>query len=232
MNNIHPTAVIGDSVKLGTNNSIGPYVIITGKVEIGDNNWIGPHTTIGGSAEIRNSELPQTWEIGEHQGVVTLGSNNVIRDACVIHAGYYTGTRILDHCYIMNQTYVAHDCTIASHATLSSNVALGGHVYIQDGANLGMGTIVHQRRIVGSYAIVGMGSIVTRDVMPFAKAFGNPCRIHGLNEIGMQRNGFLDEEIKQTAEFLKKSNSANLSPRLAAVFQKFLQVSDSSSNDS
>lgn len=231
MNNIHPTAIIGDQVELGSSNTVGPYVVITGNTIIGDNNWIGPHTSIGGPAEIRDADLPHEWESGDHQGTITIGSNNVIRDSCVFHAGFYKGTRISDQCYIMNQTYIAHDCDVGAQSTLSSNVALGGHVVIQSGANLGMGTLVHQRRIVGSLSIVGMGSIVTRDVMPFSKAYGNPCRIRGANAIGMERNGFTEEEIKQVTQLLVNNENIKLSPRLSSFFESFYRESVPNSQD-
>ena len=226
LNKIHPTAIIGDQVKLGTNNTIGPYVVIVGNVTIGDNNWIGTHTSIGGPAEIRNADLPQDWQNGIHQGNVTIGDNNVIREACVIHSGFLTGTFISDHCYIMNQTYIAHDCNIGAQVTLSSNVALGGHVLVQEGANLGMGTLVHQRRIIGTSSILGMGSIVARDVLPFSKAYGNPCRTHGTNVIGMQRNGFTEEEIEQASQLLMNRNPVNISTQLSDIFNNFHRISN------
>lgn len=192
MNKIHPTAILGDQVKLGSGNTIGPYVVISGTVQIGDGNWIGPHTSIGGPPEIRGSDLPDAWENGSHLGTVTIGSHNVIREGCTIHAGYFAGTQIANDCYIMNQTYIAHDSSIGTQVTLSSHVVLGGHVVIQNAANLGMSTVVHQRRVIGTACMIGMGSIVTRDIPPFSKAFGNPCRIVGANVIGMQRMGLKD----------------------------------------
>jgi UDP-N-acetylglucosamine acyltransferase len=46
-NEIHPTAIIGDNVKIGINNKILPFTIIYGPTEIGDNNIIGPNVIIG-----------------------------------------------------------------------------------------------------------------------------------------------------------------------------------------
>ena len=210
MNNIHHTAIIGDQVQLGTNNTIGPYVIIAGNVKIGDNNWIGPHTSLGGPAEIRNADLPKDWQSGNHQGTVTIGSGNVIRDACVIHAGFYTGTQISDDCYIMNQTYIAHDCNIGNQVTLSSHVSLGGHATIQTGANLGMGAVIHQRRVVGAGCMIGMGTVVTKDLVPFLKAYGVPARVRGGNIIGMQRAGLDEALISRVVEALNSSDMQSL----------------------
>lgn len=210
MNKIHPTAIIGDSVKLGSNNIVGPFVVLMGNVEIGDNNWFGPHSSIGAPAEILGSDLPSTWDSGVHKGKVSIGSRNVIREGCVIHAGFYTGTCIASDCYIMNQTYIAHDCNIESRVALSSNVTLGGHVTIQNGANLGMSTVVHQRRIIGARSMIGMGSIVTKDLVPYIKAFGNPCRPHGGNIVGMQRMGLDDSMISRIVEALNNSDMKTL----------------------
>ena len=37
--------------------------------------------------------------------------------------------------------------------------------------------------------MVGMGSVITRDVPPFAKSFGNPATTRGVNSVGMSRQG-------------------------------------------
>jgi UDP-N-acetylglucosamine acyltransferase len=45
-------------------------------------------------------------------------------------------------------------------------------------------------------AMIGMGSVVVSGIPSFAKAYGNPARIHGANIVGMQRNGFSEEQVK------------------------------------
>ena len=45
-NNIHPTAIIGEEVKIGKGNTILPYTIIEGKVQLVDNNEIGHNVVI------------------------------------------------------------------------------------------------------------------------------------------------------------------------------------------
>jgi UDP-N-acetylglucosamine acyltransferase len=44
-----------------------------------------------------------------------------------------------------------------------------------------MNALVHQRRTVGAGAMVGMGSVVTKDVPAGEKWFGNPARFQGEN---------------------------------------------------
>lgn len=233
MNNIHPTAIIGDQVKLGTNNTVGPYAVISGKVEIGDNNWIGSHSSLGGPAEIRGSDLPSTWETGKHAGSLSVGSNNVIREGCIIHAGYFKGTRIGNDCYIMNQAYIAHDCQINDAVTISSTVAIGGHAVLLDGCNLGLGAVVHQRLVVGKGAMVGMGSVITRDVLPYSLTFGNPSKTRGTNTIGMRRSDLHEHLISQVEQALSILDIETLSLLIPVEYSEFLfAVSNLRAHDS
>ncbi|GCE77693.1 acyl-ACP--UDP-N- acetylglucosamine O-acyltransferase [Cellulomonas biazotea] len=190
MNSIHSTAVIGDGVVLGDGNVIGPHAVLCGPLVVGDDNWIGPGVVIGTPPEVRGVEHGEPWdEAPEEAAGVRIGSRNVIREHALIHQGWHEQTVVGDDCFIMNKVYVAHDSRIGDGVTLASTVAMGGHVRIGDRANVGLGAVLHQRRLVGPGAMVGMGAVVTRDVPPFARAFGNPARIHGANAVGMERLG-------------------------------------------
>ena len=116
---------------------------------------------------------------------MTIGSGNVFREFVTVHQGHYDTTVIGSACYFMNKVYIGHDGRVGDGITMASSATLGGHVHVGDGANIGMNTVVHQRRVIGPGAMVGMGSVVTRDVPPFAKAYGNPCRVRGVNAVGM-----------------------------------------------
>ena len=63
-NKIHPTALIGPQVDMGTNNIIGPGTVIIGPCEIGDNNWIGPYSVIGTPGEYEGLQHPEAWNTG------------------------------------------------------------------------------------------------------------------------------------------------------------------------
>lgn len=188
MNSIHPTALLLGDVRLGSGNTIGPFAVITGPVVLGDDNWIGAGAIIGAPPEVRSFDHPRTDDDVAGNGV-TIGHRNVIREHAQIHHGWRGRTTLGDDGFIMNQVYVAHDCVLGDRVTLASSVLLAGHVELDDDANLGLGTSVHQRTRVGRGAMVGMGSVVTRDVPPYAKAYGNPARVQGANVVGMQRSG-------------------------------------------
>jgi UDP-N-acetylglucosamine acyltransferase len=216
MNSIHPTALIGADVQLGINNYVGPHVVIDGPAVIGDDNWIGAGVVIGAPPEVRLfPHLPRRGEMTGNGTVI--GNRNVIREYAQVHQGWQ-GKTVLGHgLFIMNQCYVAHDCTVEDDVTLASSVLLAGHVRVGHGANLGLGASVHQRRYVANGAMVGMGSVVTRDIPPFAKAYGNPVRVRGANTVGMGRAGIRNETIALTVATYRGAFDPSLSALDGAI---------------
>ena len=196
-NIVHPTAIVGADVELGRGNVIGPYAVVLGPARVGDGNWIGPHVVLGTPAEIRGIDHGRAVAggVGTVGGGLRIGDGNVIREYTTVHQGHYATTSVGDDCYLMNKVYIGHDGEIADAVTMAAGAALGGHVHVGAGANLGMAAIVHQRRIVGPGAMVGMGSVVTADIAPYALAYGNPCRVNGANRVGLARAGVDDDAI-------------------------------------
>jgi len=191
-NRIHPSAVLDGQIELGDDNTIGPFVVISGPVFIGDGNFIGAGAVLGALPEVRS--FPHVANDAALVGL-TIGSRNVIREHAQIHGGLREATRIGSDCFIMNQSYVAHDGRIGDNVTIASSALLAGHVAVGDFANLGLGVHVHQYRSIGAGAMVGMGSVVTRDVMPFSLVYGSPARMRGANRVGLQRAGVDDDVI-------------------------------------
>ena len=74
---------------------------------------------------------------------------------------------------------------------------IGGNVYIMNGAQLGIRTIVHQNQVIGSYTMIGMGSIITKK-KSFTRIylFGKPIK-KGVNKIGLKRNMISKEKLKK-----------------------------------
>ena len=196
MNSIHPTAVIDGEVALGSGNTIGPYVVITGPVTIGDGNWFGSGAIVGAPPEVRSWPHPTDASERSSGNGVVIGDGNVFREHVQIHQGWKDRTRIGDNAFNMNQCYLAHDSVVDDGATLASSVLLAGHVHVGSGANLGLVVTVHQFRTIGAGAMVGMSAAVTRDVPPFAKAYGIPADVRGANVVGMERAGVEPEVIR------------------------------------
>lgn len=221
-NRIHPTAIIGAGVELGDNNVIGPYAVLIGPTRIGDNNHIGPHACIGGPAEFRGGPHPAGWD-GEIDGAgVVIGNDSILREFVTVNQGTHEPTTVGDDCYLMGRVHVGHDCALHDSVTVAGAVILGGHVHIWSWANIGLGTVVHQRSKVGPGAMVGMGSAIRKDVPPFTIAVGNPARVTGVNRVGLSRRGCTDVVVDEfTAHLAGKGPAptglpAELADQLAA----------------
>lgn len=208
MNSIHPTAVIGRNVTLGEGNVIGPFAVIGGSVTIGDGNWFGAGVKIGCPPEVRGFPHDGEWIDGSAGSGVSIGDGNVFREEVQVHGGWKKRTTIGHGVFVMNRAYIAHDGDISDGVTIASGVAIGGHVRVGRGANLGLNASVHQRRVIGAFAMVGMGSVVTRDIPPFVKAFGNPCGVRGVNAVGLERAGMAPEDVERVVSAYTASGTA------------------------
>jgi UDP-N-acetylglucosamine acyltransferase len=180
-NRIHPTAVIDSSVKIGMNNTIGPYTMIGPDVEIGDFNHFYGMASIGFEAQHR--------EKFRNTKPVIIGSDNVFREYVTVHAPTTGETRIGDGCYFMACSHISHDTIIEDGVTMANNVLLGGKSYVMRGANLGLGAVVHQYSVIGSWAMIGMGAVITKGchVFPGHTYAGNPAYLLKQNEVGLKR---------------------------------------------
>jgi UDP-N-acetylglucosamine acyltransferase len=191
------SAFIGPGVELGSDVVIAPFAVVLGPTRIGDRVRIGPGAHIGGPPEISTERQNDAWmgDLDHHEVVV--GADTMVRDHVVVHHGSVRPTVIGERCWIFSGAYIGHDVVIGDDVTVSAGVALGGHVTVRRGANIGLNVSVHQRRSIGALSMVGMGTAVTRDVPPFATAYGVPPRVHGVNRFGMERAGMAEREIAE-----------------------------------
>jgi len=206
---IHPTAVIGDRVEIADNVEIGPYCILESDVtisegtrlmahvyvgcytEIGKNNQVFPFTTLG--------VIPQDLKFTGGRTNLVIGNDNVIREHCSFHRGTEKGggiTKLGSRNLFMGSTHIAHDCQIGDDNIFSQAATLAGHVLIMNKTILGGYSGVHQFCRLGNYAFVGGYSVITQDALPFVKAVGNRAKNYGINSIGLERQGFAKEDIR------------------------------------
>ncbi|ACQ79445.1 Acyl-(acyl-carrier-protein)--UDP-N-acetylglucosa mineO-acyltransferase [Beutenbergia cavernae DSM 12333] len=200
---IHPSAFIGPGVELGVDVAVGPYATLLGPARIGDGAWIGPGASIGAPPEIASARHNAAWAGDLDHAGVEIGAGAVVREQVVVHSGSVRATEIGAGAFLLARAYVAHDVRIGAGATVSAGVSIGGHCVIGSRATLGMNAVVHQHRVVGPGAMVGMGTTLSRDVPPWAKVYGTPPRLHGLNVVGLARAGRSDA----SAQFLERRYS-------------------------
>lgn len=206
MAEIHPTALVDQTVELAEGVTVGPYSIIQGRVKIGPDTHIGPHvvirdfTTIGSKCEIFQfaviGEIPQDLKFQGEETHLVIGDGNTIREFATLHRGTADGggiTRVGHGNLFMAYTHVAHDCQVGNGVIMSNNATLGGHITVGDHANLGGLSAVHQFCRIGRLSMIGGCSKVVQDVPPFMIADGNPAETRTINKVGLERNGVSEE---------------------------------------
>jgi len=184
-------SVIGADVKIGAGTVIGPHVVIKGPTSIGKKNRIYQFTSIG--------EDPQDKKYAFEVTRLEIGDRNTIREFTSMHRGTQQDnsvTRIGNDNLFMAYTHVAHDCIIGDHVIMANGASLAGHVHLNSHAILGGFTLVHQFTQIGQYSFAAMGSAITQDIPPFIMVGGKPTRPHGINSVGMERNGISAEDIR------------------------------------
>lgn len=207
---IHPTAIIDPKAEIADDVEISPYAIIGANVKIDSETWIGPHVVIDGPTTIGKENRifqfasvgaePQDKKYDGEPTTLSIGDRNVIRESCTINRGTAQDigkTEIGDDNWIMAYVHIAHDCIVGNNTIFANNTTLAGHVTIHDYAILGGFTLVHQFCYVGEYAFTGMGTALGKDLPPFVMAFGAPGIPRGINNEGLKRHGF-DENQRST----------------------------------
>lgn len=192
LNTINPAAHIGANVKMGKNNIIGFGVVIEGDVTIGDNNHIRPFTVIG--------TPPEKHGRFRTHGKVIIGSNNEISEHVTIHSSATDEpTEIGNNCVVMTKVHIGHDSKIMDNVTISSASVIGGHSTIMRFANIGLNATLHQFTVIGTCAMVGAGAFVGKKqyIAPGNVYAGVPAKFLKRNEIGLERSGLSEEELKK-----------------------------------
>ena len=193
---IHETAVIGEDVVIGDRVTIGPFVVLTGPLEISSDCWIGAQAVLGAPPEINGFEHFSSYSEPSNGRGIFIGENTVIRELSAVHQGSQRRTLTGANSFTMNRISVGHDVQLGDNTIAAPGVTFGGHVTLGPGCNMGMNSTIHQRRVVGAGAMVGMGGIATKDVPPFATVVGNPGVLHGANTVGMTRKGYAESDIE------------------------------------
>jgi len=207
---IHPTAIVNSKTEISSDVEIGPYTIIGENVVIGSGTVIGshvviePYVTIGPDCKIFQYAAigapPQSLKYKGERTYIKIGRGAIIREFVTIHRGTEFGggiTQIGEECFLMAYTHIAHDCIIGRKVVMSNNATLGGHITIGHHATVGGLTAIHQFVKVGDYAFIGGKSAVVKDIPPFVIAAGDRAKLHGLNRVGLKRQGFSQKTLSE-----------------------------------
>ncbi|HKB67108.1 MAG TPA: acyl-ACP--UDP-N-acetylglucosamine O-acyltransferase [Pyrinomonadaceae bacterium] len=233
--NVHPTAVVSPNARIGSGCQVGPFSIVGDEVELKDGVRLESHVVIDGRTVIGEETRvfpfvsiglpPQDLKYAGEPSETRIGRRNHIREFVTIHRGTVGGgmlTQIGDDCLLMAQAHVAHDCILGNGVIMANAATLAGHVIIEDNANVGAYSGVHQFCRVGREAYIGGYSVVVKDALPFALTVGNHASCYGLNTTGMKRRGYSTAVIHSLhrAFHLLLSSKLNTSQALEKIAEE------------
>jgi len=208
MTKIHPTALVDPRAELDHDVEVGPYSIVGPGVKIGRGTRIKSHAVIEGNTSIGEDNLifqfatvgsvPQDLKYRGEDSRLVIGDHNTIREFVSLNPGTTGGgmmTRVGSHNLLMMYCHIAHDCLLGDRNIIANGATLGGHVVVEDYVIVGGLVGIHQFVKVGTSALLGAGSMVSKDVPPYCNATGDRARLKGLNLEGLKRRGFSREQI-------------------------------------
>jgi UDP-N-acetylglucosamine acyltransferase len=205
---IHSTAIVDPKARLGAGVQVGPYAIIGHDVELGDGCTVGHHATLEGPTKLgpRNEIFPyaavgfksQDLKYTVEPTYLEIGGGNTFREFCTIHRGTGPGEKTIigDGNLFLAYAHIAHNCVVGNRTIFSNNATLAGHVVVGDYAIVSGLSAVHQFCRIGAHSIIGGCAKIVQDVPPFLIADGNPAQLRGVNHVGLERRGYIENDIK------------------------------------
>lgn len=131
----------------------------------------------------------RVWAFAHILAGAKIGKDCNVCDNVFIETDVVVGDRVTIKCGVQLWTGVTveDDCFIGPNATFTNDPMPRSKRYLNDyprivvrrGASIGANATILPGRTIGSWALVGAGTVVTRDVPEFAIVVGNPGRLHG-----------------------------------------------------
>lgn len=187
-------AIIADNVLVGSSFSVGPFVVIESGCIIGDEVEIGAGTIIKKNTIIGNNVIiganctiggvgfgyvndqsgykKQIRHIGNVviEDYVEIGNNTCI-DRAVI------GSTVLQkNVKVDNLVHIAHGVNIGQNSLVIASAQIAGSVKIGKNCWIAPNCSIIQKIIIGDNVIVGIGSVVLKNIPDGGVVMGNPAR--------------------------------------------------------
>lgn len=171
---MHPSAVVEDGVVIGDGTRIWHFVHVRKGARIGRNCNIGKDVYIDVD--------------------VVIGDNVKIQNFATI----YRGVTVEDDVFIGPHVTFTNDMYPRSFSVDWQVIP----TVVKKGASIGANATVVCGVTIGEYAMVGAGSVVTKDVPPFGLVYGNPARLKGF--VCYCGRPFKEEDlVEETSGFVK-----------------------------
>lgn len=187
-------AYIAKTAKVGNNCRILPGAYIGGEVEIGDNCYIGLGTKLVGEVHIGNNvvirensvigadglstdrdEKGRALTMPQFGGViieddVQIGALTVIGRGAIDNTILKRGSKVDNSTFISHNVILGEDTFVVGESIMFGSSSTGKQVLISGNSTIRNG------RHIGNKAVIGMGSVVVKNVEDGAVVKGNPAK--------------------------------------------------------
>jgi UDP-2-acetamido-3-amino-2,3-dideoxy-glucuronate N-acetyltransferase len=150
---VHQSSIIDEDVQIGSNTFIWHFCHLSEGVKIGENCSIGQNVFIGKNVKIGNGVKIQ---------------NNV---------SVFEGVEIEDDVFVGPSVVFTN--VVNPRAFINRKQEFKKTI-VKRGASLGAHTTVICGNTIGKYALIGAGSVITKNVADFELWYGNPAKKHGV----------------------------------------------------
>ena len=184
---IHPNAIIGKNVYIGPNCYIGDCIIgdnniihsnvcIYDRTKIGNDNVIhsGAIICVDGLGCIRNADGTLT-EFPQLGGVI-IGNKTYIGANTHIASGSLSDTIIEDGCKINGMCFIGSNDHLHENVWITGSTMMAGSVTVGKNTTIFSKVVVREWCNIGENVVIGMGSVVTKDIPVGETWIGNPAR--------------------------------------------------------
>ena len=148
----HESSCVDEGAEVGDGTKIWHFCHVMSGAKIGKSCSLGQNVNVGGTAVIGDG--------------VKIQNNVSVYDGVVVEDDVFLGPSMVFTNVINPRAFVARKDEYR-RTLLRRGCSIGANVTIVCGVT------------VGEYAMVGAGSVVTKDVPPYALVYGNPARVHG-----------------------------------------------------
>ncbi|EPI3548281.1 UDP-3-O-(3-hydroxymyristoyl)glucosamine N-acyltransferase [Vibrio vulnificus] len=171
------SAVIEDGVSIGERTIIEHNVTIHQGTVIGSNTIIRANSVIGAQGFGFEKSDEGIWYRFPHLGRVIIGNNVEIGALNSVCIGALDNTVINDGVKTDNLVHIAHNCQIGKNSILTACTELSGGVFLGEGVWMGPNSSTMQKVSIGDSAVVGLGSVVTKNVEAGNTVAGAPAKV-------------------------------------------------------
>ncbi len=145
---------------------------------------IHPLSIVDDGAEI--GEGTNIWHFCHITDTAIIGKNCTIGQGCYIAGIIFEGCKIQNNVSVFEEVTLHSNVFIGPHTTFTNvkrprAYKIGRRKFTAVGgrASIGAGCVILPGITIGHHALIGAGSVVTKNVPAYAIVYGNPARIKG-----------------------------------------------------